>query len=119
MSNSTANHNVSAFKASTIGMYIGTTIIIIDNDSMNVPIKRTISNITKMITIELYSILLTTFTRLRVTPENDNICPNIAEPATIIRIIVVSSKVRSEEHTSELQSRFDLVCRLLLEKKKK
>src|SRR5207249_9631102 len=26
---------------------------------------------------------------------------------------------RSEQHTSELQSRFDLVCRLLLEKKKK
>src|SRR5699024_11755161 len=25
--------------------------------------------------------------------------------------------IRSEEHTSELQSRFDLVCRLLLEKK--
>src|SRR5438874_7401497 len=29
------------------------------------------------------------------------------------------SKFRSEEHTSELQSRRDLVCRLLLEKKKK
>src|SRR2546421_1938117 len=28
-------------------------------------------------------------------------------------------QVRSEEHTSELQSRSDLVCRLLLEKKKK
>src|SRR5207249_11911986 len=28
-----------------------------------------------------------------------------------------SAKRRSEEHTSELQSRFDLVCRLLLEKK--
>src|SRR5207249_9959148 len=28
-------------------------------------------------------------------------------------------ELRSEEHTSELQSRFDLVCRLLLEKKKK
>src|SRR5699024_12781795 len=28
------------------------------------------------------------------------------------------SKSRSEEHTSELQSRFDLVCRLLLVKKK-
>src|SRR5699024_11576756 len=27
-------------------------------------------------------------------------------------------KSRSEEHTSELQSRFDIVCRLLLEKKK-
>src|SRR5204862_2469463 len=30
-----------------------------------------------------------------------------------------SDWVRSEEHTSELQSRRDLVCRLLLEKKKK
>src|SRR5699024_11739278 len=30
-----------------------------------------------------------------------------------------AGRVRSEEHTSELQSRFDLVCRLLLEKKKK
>src|SRR5699024_12757654 len=29
-----------------------------------------------------------------------------------------SPAARSEEHTSELQSRFDLVCRLLLEKKK-
>src|SRR5215204_1549361 len=29
------------------------------------------------------------------------------------------SKARSEEHTSELQSHSDLVCRLLLEKKKK
>src|SRR5207249_6020756 len=28
-----------------------------------------------------------------------------------------SASARSEEHTSELQSRFDLVCRLLLEKK--
>src|SRR5699024_12400150 len=30
----------------------------------------------------------------------------------------MSGTERSEEHTSELQSRFDLVCRLLLEKKK-
>src|SRR5699024_11969988 len=30
---------------------------------------------------------------------------------------VAESSIRSEEHTSELQSRFDLVCRLLLEKK--
>src|SRR6266513_6301454 len=35
-------------------------------------------------------------------------------PATVHRVAVD----RSEEHTSELQSRFDLVCRLLLEKKK-
>src|SRR2546422_8409266 len=30
-----------------------------------------------------------------------------------------ASRTRSEEHTSELQSRLHLVCRLLLEKKKK
>src|SRR5207342_3949529 len=30
-----------------------------------------------------------------------------------------STRCRSEEHTSELQSRENLVCRLLLEKKKK
>src|SRR5687768_11871391 len=33
-------------------------------------------------------------------------------------IAVVSYSARSEEHTSELQSRLHLVCRLLLEKKK-
>src|SRR5438034_8835841 len=32
--------------------------------------------------------------------------------------ILRSKKARSEEHTSELQSHSDLVCRLLLEKKK-
>src|SRR3989449_11033076 len=32
---------------------------------------------------------------------------------------IIASKARSEEHTSELQSRLHLVCRLLLEKKKK
>src|SRR6266513_6190866 len=36
-------------------------------------------------------------------------------PSPIIR----APLTRSEEHTSELQSRFEIVCRLLLEKKKK
>src|SRR5438067_6571537 len=35
------------------------------------------------------------------------------------RMIRCFKRMRSEEHTSELQSRFDLVCRLLLEKKNK
>src|SRR5437867_7276133 len=35
------------------------------------------------------------------------------------RPLVAVPDVRSEEHTSELQSPYDLVCRLLLEKKKK
>src|SRR2546422_6531537 len=34
-------------------------------------------------------------------------------------VIEAELDVRSEEHTSELQSRLHLVCRLLLEKKKK
>src|SRR5438067_3807980 len=35
------------------------------------------------------------------------------------KLYYLRGRTRSEEHTSELQSRFDLVCRLLLEKKKK
>src|SRR5699024_12009482 len=42
-----------------------------------------------------------------------------ARLAPAARHRVIRSDRRSEEHTSELQSRFDLVCRLLLEKKKK
>src|SRR5207249_9122184 len=34
-----------------------------------------------------------------------------------VRPRIATGTPRSEEHTSELQSRFDLVCRLLLEKK--
>src|SRR5260370_9765827 len=36
-----------------------------------------------------------------------------------IEIAATSADARSEEHTSELQSHLNLVCRLLLEKKKK
>src|SRR5690349_21977998 len=36
-----------------------------------------------------------------------------------VALLAVRVVQRSEEHTSELQSRRDLVCRLLLEKKKK
>src|SRR5688572_31435449 len=38
------------------------------------------------------------------------------QPRPMIRLFL---KYRSEEHTSELQSQSNLVCRLLLEKKKK
>src|SRR2546422_2519451 len=47
------------------------------------------------------------------------------DPAAVYRMLrqmerdgMVISRWRSEEHTSELQSRLHLVCRLLLEKKK-
>src|SRR3712207_7042383 len=55
--------------------------------------------------------------------------PSIAEAAAVgvpdelygeeVAAFVVAKEGRSEEHTSELQSRQYLVCRLLLEKKKK
>src|SRR5438874_11061709 len=45
---------------------------------------------------------------------NTNSLPNTCFP-----VLTRKGWIRSEEHTSELQSRRDLVCRLLLEKKKK
>src|SRR2546429_3669253 len=42
-----------------------------------------------------------------------------SNPPTECARIVFAGHQRSEEHTSELQSRLHLVCRLLLEKKKK
>src|SRR2546426_9176922 len=39
--------------------------------------------------------------------------------ATMLPVRVSARRTRSEEHTSELQSPCNLVCRLLLEKKKK
>src|SRR5207249_5259558 len=64
--------------------------------------------------------------RIRVSPF-DCVCqqdftPTIGNDGTIYvgtNTYLYSLNPRSEEHTSELQSRFDLVCRLLLEKKKK
>src|SRR5687768_17765795 len=45
-------------------------------------------------------------------------CVELKEPALQL-MQVIEADPRSEEHTSELQSRLHLVCRLLLEKKKK
>src|SRR5205809_3585313 len=40
-----------------------------------------------------------------------------AKPSCRTHMLTIGIKIRSEEHTSELQSRLHLVCRLLLEKK--
>src|SRR5699024_11740532 len=55
-------------------------------------------------------------------PKNPAMSPN-SPPDTRAMVTAISAvrkdrAVRSEEHTSELQSRFDIVCRLLLAKKK-
>src|SRR2546422_2712496 len=59
----------------------------------------------------VYTILTHGLTELDfMLPTNDVLCARV-RPTT-------DRKWRSEEHTSELQSRLHLVCRLLLEKKK-
>src|SRR5256884_2366589 len=50
---------------------------------------------------------------------HDQDAPRIAVIDTATNKITNWIELRSEEHTSELQSRLHLVCRLLLEKKKK
>src|SRR5699024_12749344 len=52
------------------------------------------------------------FSNIGAWSMNVSYCESVQNPITR------STPARSEEHTSELQSRFDLVCRLLLEKKK-
>src|SRR5258708_31711620 len=46
-------------------------------------------------------------------------CCSLALQAPLIGLVASHLRVRSEEHTSELQSPDHLVCRLLLEKKKR
>src|SRR3989442_5992807 len=44
----------------------------------------------------------------------------VTTPTTVpLNVLISYTEARSEEHTSELQSRPHLVCRLLLEKKKR
>src|SRR2546429_2326798 len=61
--------------------------------------------------------------RLRAQPEEVFVCSTgvigVQLPVEkILRALPSLTQNRSEEHTSELQSRLHLVCRLLLEKKK-
>src|SRR5690606_40878958 len=58
-----------------------------------------------------------------VTPKWSQRSPAVARRTRVSQIrvgwlAIKGSTIRSEEHTSELQSRENLVCRLLLEKKK-
>src|SRR2546422_5000605 len=57
--------------------------------------------------------------RVRVKPRGTFMLGGISGLPGARRALYTSPPPRSEEHTSELQSRLHLVCRLLLEKKKK
>src|SRR3712207_7584158 len=69
---------------------------------------------------ENYDVLLTPTIPMVPLPLGSFDCPP-ENPfhAMAVAMSVIPFVVRSEEHTSELQSRQYLVCRLLLEKKKK
>src|SRR2546428_5225697 len=59
---------------------------------------------------------------LHISQQPRNLSPvrnRLRRVAPMSKRVLVTLWSRSEEHTSELQSRSDLVCRLLLEKKKK
>src|SRR5438132_4504731 len=60
--------------------------------------------------------IVTIHVRTLASPRN---CPILRNASTSASCVTSSARLRSEEHTSELQSHSDLVCRLLLEKKKK
>src|SRR5699024_12135101 len=57
------------------------------------------------------------YTTLFRSPMFHHFLQHLKENMSIHYKIQLHSPIRSEEHTSELQSRFDIVCRLLLEKK--
>src|SRR5690554_7643940 len=60
-----------------------------------------------------------TFTVTHIKKYDTTVIAATVYPATKSYVLINQAFVRSEEHTSELQSRPHLVCRLLLEKKKK
>src|SRR2546422_8483016 len=74
---------------------------------------------TEIYTLSLHDALPISF--LGSTKPNKRNGERASRPSSKVSRYSVSSAlaVRSEEHTSELQSRLHLVCRLLLEKKKK
>src|SRR5437867_10719819 len=64
-----------------------------------------------------YTTLFRSLARCEI--EAGNVVPKILFRDVVDLSALGTLVLRSEEHTSELQSPYDLVCRLLLEKKKK
>src|SRR5256885_12356329 len=70
-------------------------------------------------TTEIYTLSLHDALPISKRTEGTKPSPRCQARSNIFIDPSISSSVRSEEHTSELQSPCNLVCRLLLEKKKK
>src|SRR5690554_7750503 len=80
---------------------------------------------TEIYTLSLHDALPIFSNRIQAGPEQISCCPGsekreimLACAASETGVRLSKRRKRSEEHTSELQSRPHLVCRLLLEKKK-
>src|SRR5690625_5786842 len=76
--------------------------------------------------VSIYLLIAGTYTPYMLLPLWDSggmemliVIWTMAEFGLLLDLFVRRTQPRSEEHTSELQSRGHLVCRLLLEKKKK
>src|SRR5699024_11317352 len=97
-----------------IMLYYDTDIIILDEPTSGLdPIGR--ADILKIITSLTGKTILMASHHMS---EIEQVCTHVAylDDGKMTKYDI--EDFRSEEHTSELQSRFDLVCRLLLEKKK-
>src|SRR5207248_9157879 len=86
------------------------------SDLSTVPLLRTPS-----ISRSAEPIMKSTCTTLRLPPARSKSSSLMTSPPVSVNLYADGRRRherRSEEHTSELQSPYDLVCRLLLEKKK-
>src|SRR5947207_14164147 len=73
---------------------------------------------TEIYTLSLHDALPISVRLARRRVPRRRLCAGLCAPLSV-RLRRRQAEPRSEEHTSELQSHSDLVCRLLLEKKKK
>src|SRR2546426_7502149 len=76
------------------------------------------SCVTGLLCSALGAVLILSNSLLAAEPSSESIRAVRVWPAQDYTRVTVESGQRSEEHTSELQSPCNLVCRLLLEKKK-
>src|SRR5699024_11362723 len=89
---------------------------IVSSSAILITLFKTGTILYSMYVIGLSSVLCKDMLRILIASsiyEDSSLIVGKKRNMTAIGIVI-----RSEEHTSELQSRFDLVCRLLLEKKK-
>src|SRR2546430_9045125 len=83
------------------------------------PPRSTLFPYTTLFRSDLYVDLIQSGTTLPIIRElYEKDAPGIYFSSIVVQELLAGVRSRSEDHTSELQSQSNLVCRLLLEKKK-